>query len=74
MHLILGLLVFGVLAWCFPRAFPWLVLGPMVGIPLGIVTWSFLQLWSPALLSVQACGLCAGAGWFVSGTFFSRYL
>ena len=74
MHLILSLLVFGIFAWCFPKAFPWLVLGPMVGIPLGIVCWSFLQLWFPALLSMRGCASCAGVGWFVSGTLFSKYL
>ena len=72
MTTVILLVVLAVLSWKSPKAFAWLLLGPVIGIPLGILAWTLAIQWEAILFNLRSASAFAAVGWFVSGLLFSR--
>ncbi len=69
----LGLLILlAVISWKSPKAFSWLLLGPVIGIPIGLTAWTLAIQWANPLFNLQSASAFAAAGWLVTGLLFAR--
>ncbi len=59
-------------AWIAPRAFSWLLLGPTLGIPIGLTLWTIAVQFSDRLFCAQGAAGFALFGALLTGFMFSR--
>lgn len=59
-------------AWIAPKAFSWLLLGPMLGIPLGLTAWTIAIQFIDALFCPKGAAAFALAGALIVGFMFAR--
>lgn len=59
-------------AWIAPKAFSWLLLGPTLGIPLGLTAWTIAVQFSDAVFNAKGAAAFALGGAFLVGFMFAR--
>ncbi len=59
-------------AWIAPKAFSWLLLGPTLGIPLGLTAWTIAVQFSDVLFCAQGAAGFALGGALLVGFAFAR--
>lgn len=68
--LILAILV--VLSWRAPKAFAWLLIGPIIGIPLGGILWTIAIQFDDRLFNLRSAGAFVVVTSIMAGFLFAR--
>ena len=67
-----ALIVLILLSWRSPKAFAWLLLGPVLGVPIGLTAWTLAVQWQDRLFNLQSASAFGACGWLVTGLMFAR--
>lgn len=71
---VLLLVILGIVAWRAPKAFAWLMLGPVIGIPLGIIAWTIAIQFDDhhVIYNLRALGAFVAGFSLLAGFMFAR--